>query len=136
MEDFIGDILHQIAERLGDASDALDVDALIDQSSEALHSIVDKISESGVEIDENNREFFLNQIAEAIGGAPETIADNLSALAEGGGLAMPDNLDFTEVNIQDGGNGSDISFGSAGCWDECIASVKEAGKRMTCGYYC
>lgn len=135
MEDFIADILHQIAERLGEASDAIDVDGIIGQSSEALHSLVDKITDSGLEIDDSNRDFFLNQIAEALGDAPETIAENLSALA-GGGLAMPDNLDFTEVNIQNGGNGSEISFGSAVCWDECIASVKEAGKRMTCGYYC
>jgi len=136
MEDFIADILSKIAERLGDVADSVDVDSLMDKSTDAIHSIVDKISESGIALDGASREGILSQIAEAIGGAPESIADNLAALASEGGLSLPGSEDFGEIPISDTGTGGDVSFGSAGCWDECIASVKEAGKRMTCGYYC
>lgn len=138
MEELIEELLSQIAEGLSGMGDVIDVDNIMDNASDSLHDLMDNLSESGVDLTDENRQLIVDQIMEAVGGDPNLIADNLAALADNG-FDWPANDAFPDTTDVDlgaaAGNGGEISFGSAGCWDECIASVQDAGKRMTCGYH-
>lgn len=104
--------------------------------------MVDTISDQGLELDDATRESLVEKLAEVISGDPQSILDNLTAIADNplDFLQEASQISSTEVNFstenigEAAGNGKNISFTSIGCWDECFASTKDHGKRLTCGY--
>lgn len=142
MEELFAELMSALTEKLDTVSEALNFDAIVDKASDTVQSMVDAISEKGIELDDTTRESLIAKLTGAIGDDPQAIMDNLALIADNPlnfienvpELASSD-LDFSADNVANvSGNGKNISFGSIGCWDECFATTKDHGKRLTCGY--
>lgn len=142
MEDILADIMGALSEKLNEVSEVLDLDEIMDSASDAVHSLVDAISDNGAEMDDAMRDSLIERLTEAISGEPSEIIENLAAITDNPLDFVQDGSDFcsSDVNFsaESVGEVSDttkqISFGSAGCWDECLATTQDHGKRLTCGY--
>lgn len=142
MEDLLAEIMGALSEKLNAVSEVLDLDAIMDSASDAVHSLVNAISDHGADLDGTMRNSLIERLTEAISGDPSDIIENLAAITDNPLEFVPDSSDFctSDVNFsaesvgEVSDTGKQISFGSAGCWDECFATTKDHGKRLTCGY--
>ena len=141
MEDLISELLGAVTEHLSEMSESIDIDKIMQGATDAIQSTIDSLTNSGAEIDESTKQSILTRILGSFdGGDTSSIIENLHIIAENplGDMDAGTDMATQGMNFTSGNevpaNGSQIPFTSIGCWDECFATVKDHGKRLSCGY--
>lgn len=112
----------------------INVDETLARVSDALQSALDKLPNSNIEITDDVKDTLMAQIADAVGGALETISANLEDLSnlDGMNFGASAGETFTQVDTTSG-SGSQISFCSVGCWDKTIP-IQNSTRNRRHGY--
>jgi len=136
MSDF-DDLFEHLTDIIGEAIDKIpNGSEIVENIQNSIHFVLDKLNDASIELDDEHRDVLISKLAEALNTSPESISENLDTItlsSESFADKVTENV--TDVPIDDSSKAWDGSFQSAGCWDECIASVGEASKRLVCGYH-
>ena len=148
MDDILDSLIDALGDRLSDLVGSDQLGSVMEQATDALNHTLSNLDIE--HLDPGSFDNIIDQVVSTLGLDPSTAADHLGTVSNldqisfsGHGLdgsfttinmngpntsgTIVENLDHTHKSWQ--GEFTGI------CWEECIASVKDAGKRMTCGYY-
>lgn len=111
-------------------------DELMENVHNTLNSLINKISDAHIGLSDEQTTMIVEKFAEAFHLPEDTVSSNLDAIIHTNSESLADKVSdkVSEIPIAKENSGSAISF-TGNCWDECIASVQDAGKRLTCGYH-
>lgn len=132
------DLLNSLTELLGHLVENLPEGVnLMEEAQDKFEEILGLISSSDIELNDDQKSEIVSKIADAINATPESVSENLDTIMKTSSTSFADQTvdKVTGIPTNEVTKGQDISFTSIGCWDECIATVDEAGKRLTCGYH-
>ncbi len=127
---FLSDLVGKALDHIPDSSD------IMDNVQDALHSLINKFSDNGIEVDDSTKALLAANIADAINADPDVIASNIKSVSEMdfGTFSQSTPPEVKKVYMDAFKNGSHPFFGDA-CWNVCLIAAKEGSMRMTCGYY-
>lgn len=151
MEELFDQLIDAVAEHLSGIADSDALDALMEKSSDLIQESLANLDDNVSALDETTFTQIVNNVVQSLGLDPTTAADNISTVAAIDGTAFTGHgieENFTQIDLNTPGKlAPDESvvpqphrkpWGGAftgNCWDECQASVKDPGKRLTCGYH-
>lgn len=133
MSDF-DEFIDFITDVIGEAIDNIPADEeLSEHVQDTLNVVLDRLSDSQFELDEEHEEIIINYLADALNISTEEVSEQLETISS---ISDSSFDDVTAEGVAAGENAGKWNgeFGSAGCWDECYATTKDHGKRLSCGY--
>lgn len=136
MSDF-DELIDYLIEVIGEVIEKIPNEELVENVQDTIQSVWDKLSNSEYEIDEEHKEILIDKLADALNLSPDVVSDHIDIITHADSASFEDltTEKVSEVSLADNKTW-DGEFTSAGCWDECIASVDDPSKRLTCGYHC
>lgn len=142
MEELFNELMAIFTEKVSDLAENLDIDEIMQGVTDAVHSTVDALSGADVNLDEDTKQSIISNIIGSLDGEDTSaILENLNIITKNpldgidtGSEIASQGINFTDTATSPSANGTQISFTSIGCWDECFATTKDHGKRLTCGY--
>lgn len=127
--DFLTDAIGQVVDNIPNGDD------IIDHVQDSIQSVLEKLDDMNVDIDDENKEIIVNKLAEALNVSPEMVSDSIATISQADSTSFADNVSDNVSDIEISTDKTWKGDFQGICWDECLASVKDPGKRMTCGYY-
>ena len=120
LDDFWGlieDFLNAVVEK------AEKVDEIMESCKDIVSDTFENLSNANG-IDDESKNAIIDKLANELNSTPEEINKNLDVTQTMKESSFEDRI----------AKGGKVSFCGI-CWDECQASVGDASKRLTCGYY-
>ncbi len=125
--DFITDVIDEAIDNVPEDAE------LTEHVQDTLNIVFDKLSDSQFELDNEHKEILIEKLADALNLSTGEVSEQLETIS-----AINDGSfsDLTADGVSEGAKSGQWNgeFGSAGCWDECYATTKDHGKRLSCGY--
>lgn len=125
--DFITDVIDEAIDNVPEDTE------LTEHVQDTLNIVFDKLSDSQFELDNEHKEILIEKLADALNLSTGEVSEQLETIS-----AINDGSfsDLTADGVSEGSKSGKWNgeFGSAGCWDECYATTKDHGKRLSCGY--
>ena len=150
MEDLFDQLLNAVSEHLSNITDSETLDYLMEQSSNIINESITNLGDNISNVDESSFNEILNHVIESLGIDASTAYENISVVAHIDDSSFIGNVNeeiFSKINLDITENHTltepvvpenHIRWKGefvGNCWDECQASVKDPGKRLTCGYH-